>query len=416
MSGEMSKTVYVAMSADLLHPGHLNILRCANELGDVTVGLLTDRAIASYKRLPYMPYEQRKQVLEGLRGVSKVVPQDTLDYRPNLLKLRPDFVVHGDDWREGVQSQVRLQVIETLRGWGGQLIEPAYTPDVSSTALNASVRQVGGGPELRRGLLGRLLEAKPTLRFLEAHNGLSASLVEHAQARPAGRPKEFDGIWLSIESDCLARGWSDASLMDRTSRLATVSQVLEVTRKPLVCDAGSGIMIHHLAQLVGSLERMGVSALVMDDRLDANRPERGPIADSCAKLLQANQSRLTAEFRLIARLLPTDPEASTRASAYVDAGADILLLESNHPEGEDVKEFLARASQLATKTRLAVMPSAHTGLREEDWEKLGVSLVMYPNQMIRGACSVMKHVSESILHFGRALEAEESCIQSAVYR
>ena len=225
------KTVYVAMSADLVHPGHLNIIRTAAELGEVTVGVLTDEAIASYKRLPYMNWAQRSAVVAQLKGVARVVPQTTLDYVPNLLELRPDFVVHGDDWKTGVQQETRRRVIETLAQWGGRLVEPTYTEGISSTQLNKAIREIGVTPDVRRSRLRRLLGAKSITRVLEAHSGLSALIAEHASAVRDNQKREFDAIWLSSLTDSTSKGKPDTECVDVTSRLQTVNEILEVSAR-----------------------------------------------------------------------------------------------------------------------------------------------------------------------------------------
>src|SRR3989344_5302969 len=251
---EKPKTVYVAMSADLVHPGHLINIREGAKLGEVILGLLTDEAIATYKRLPFMPYENRKVVMENIVGVSRVVPQTTLDYRPNLRKYRPDYVVHGDDWRTGVQKETRKQVIETLKGWGGKLVETArevpYRPGVvptSSTALNQVLKEIGTTPHIRLQRLSRLLNARPIIRGIEAHSGLSALIAEHANVEQKGVRKEFDFIWISSLTDSTLKGKPDTELVDLTSRLGTVADVLEVSNKPVIFDGDAGadgIMVH----------------------------------------------------------------------------------------------------------------------------------------------------------------------------
>ena len=215
------------MSADLVHPGHLNIIKKAAELGEVTIGLLTDKAIASYKRLPYMDFEQRLQVVENLKGVDRVVPQETLDYIPNLRKYRPDFVVHGDDWREGVQRKVREDVIATLAEWGGELIEVPYTQGISSTQLNKALKEIGTTPDLRRNKLRRMLNAKPLLRFLEAHNGLTALIVENIGVDTGKGLKEFDGMWGSSLTESTAKGKPDIEAVDVTARMQTLNDIME---------------------------------------------------------------------------------------------------------------------------------------------------------------------------------------------
>ncbi|MCK4339613.1 MAG: adenylyltransferase/cytidyltransferase family protein, partial [Candidatus Cloacimonetes bacterium] len=213
------KKVYVAMSADLIHPGHLNIINEARKYGEVIIGLLTDQAISSYKRLPFLSYEQRKIIVENIRGVFQVIPQETLDYVPNLKKIRPDFVVHGDDWRTGVQREIREMVINTLKEWKGQLIEPKYTPGISSTKLNNGLREIGTTPGIRLKKLRRLLESKELVRILEAHNGLTGLIVENIQIKKNNVLKEFDGMWLSSLTDSTAKGKPDIGCVDLTSRM-----------------------------------------------------------------------------------------------------------------------------------------------------------------------------------------------------
>ena len=241
------KTVYVAMSADLIHPGHLNIIKVASEYGEVTVGVLTDQAIASYKRLPYMDFEQRKAIVEQLKGVSRVVPQDTLDYVPNLQELKPDYVVHGDDWKEGVQKKTRQQVIDALEEWGGELIEPQYTPGISSTQLNRAVKEVGTTAEIRLKRLRRLLNAKPIVRVLEAHSGLTGLIVEKTRIQKENVTNEFDAMWLSSLTDSTNKGKPDIELVDVTSRTNTINDILEVSTKPIIYDGDSGGKPEHFA-------------------------------------------------------------------------------------------------------------------------------------------------------------------------
>ena len=233
-------TVYVGMSADFLHHGHLNIIKHARTLGAVTVGLLTDKAIASYKRLPFLTWEERKAVVENIKGVVDVVPQETLDYVPNLEKLKPDYVVHGSDWRDGPQKETRQRVIDSLAKWGGELVEPDYTSGISSTKIVNAMKQVGTTAEIRLRRLKRLLNAKGAIRIMEAHNGLSSLLVENTHVLRDGIKEEFDGLWLSSLTDSTAKGRPDTELVDRTSRMQTMNEILEVTTKPIIFDGDTG--------------------------------------------------------------------------------------------------------------------------------------------------------------------------------
>ncbi len=255
------------MCVDLLHQGHLNIIRVARELGEITVGLMTDEAMVSYKRLPYLNYEQRKTIVENIKGVSEVIPQTTLDYVPNVRRLRPRYFVHGDDWRTGVQREARQRVIDALKEWGGEVVEPAYTPGISSTWLNAALREVGFTPDIRRQRLRRLLAAKPLVTALEAHSGLTGLIVENAQVEADGQTRGFDAMWVGSLADSTAKGKPDIECVDLTSRMATVQEILAVTNKPLILDGDSGGLVEHFVLAVRTLERIGVSAIVIEDTM-----------------------------------------------------------------------------------------------------------------------------------------------------
>jgi len=260
------KKIYAAMSADLIHPGHINIISEAAKLGELVVGVLTDKAIASYKRLPFMEYEHRKTVVESIKGVVKVIPQETLDYRDNLRLIKPDIVVHGDDWKEGVQSKTRQQVIDTLNEWGGRLVEISYTQGISSTQLNNALAEVGTTVDVRRARLRRLIQAKPIVKILEAHNALSALIAENTEVERNGLMSSFDGVWSSSLTDSTAKGKPDIEAIDITSRLNSVHDIFEVTNKPMIFDADTGGKVEHFEFTVRSLERAGISAVVIEDK------------------------------------------------------------------------------------------------------------------------------------------------------
>jgi cytidyltransferase-like protein len=261
------KKVYIGMSADLVHPGHLNVLKKGSELGEVTIGLLTDAAIASYKRVPYMTFEQRYQVVESLKGVTRVVLQESLDYVPNLKAFKPDYVVHGDDWREGIQRDTRQRVIETLAEWGGELVEVPYTAGISSTALQKALKELGTTPDIRRGRLRRLLQVKPIVRFLDLHNALSGLIIENTVVEmPDGTKREFDGMWGSSLTDSTSKGKPDTEAVDVSARMTTLNEVIEVTTKPIIYDGDTGGQSEHFVFTVRTLERLGVSAVIIEDK------------------------------------------------------------------------------------------------------------------------------------------------------
>ena len=399
------------MSADLIHAGHLNVISVARSYGDVVVGLLTDRAIASYKRLPCLDFENRRMVVENLKGVWKVIPQETLDYSENLRALRPQYVVHGDDWKVGVQAETRQRVIDLLAEWGGELIEPEYTAGISSTELNRRKRGIGTTPGQRLGRLRRLLDAKACVRFMEAHNGISASIVENLRVPGDRGEVEFDGIWLNSLTDAAAKGSIGDGFVDRTSRAQTINQILEVTTKPVIYDADCGGEAEHFAKLVRSLERLGVSAAVVDDRQRA-----GPAALESSevmgqKIRTAKRALVTDEFMVIARLESLAVgagvrDALERAQNYIAAGADALVVPSACADLSEVEEFCAWSRELPLQVPLFAVPTTLSGISVGDLVASGISAVAYANHLLRSAYPAMLRTAEAILSDERVAQAE----------
>lgn len=420
------KTVYVAMSADLIHPGHLNIIKTAAQYGCVVVGVLTDQAIASYKRLPYMTFEQRKLIVENLKGVDRVIPQETLDYVPNLRMLKPDYVVHGDDWKEGVQRETRQRVIDVLAEWGGKLIEPSYTPGISSTQLNKALREVGTTPDIRRARLRRLLNAKDVIRVMEAHSGLSGLIVENCRVQEAKGHREFDAMWLSSLTDSTCKGKPDIECVDLTSRLHTVNDILEVTTKPIIYDGDSGGLPDHFVFTVRTLERLGISAITIEDKTgrkqnslldEGNIQPQDTIANMCDKIKAGKRAQVTPEFMIIARCesLITgagEKDALERVKAYVQAGADAILIHSKSKKPDEIFRFcdLYRQLSLENHIPLVVVPSTYSHVTEDELAGHGVRIVIYANQLLRSTYPAMWKTAETILMHGRAEEADENCI------
>ena len=418
------KSVYVGMSADLVHPGHLNIIKTARALGTVTLGLLTDEAIASYKRLPYMSYEQRKIVAENIKGVDRVVPQKTLDYRPNLREYKPDFVVHGTDWTTGVQREVRQAVIDTLAEWGGKLVEPEYTPGISSTALNVSQRELGTTPGIRLRQLKRLLSAKPLVRVMEAHSGLTGLLVEKTRVLVNDRPREFDALWLSSLTSSVIKGKPDIEFVDLTARMGTANEILETTTKPIIYDGDTGGYPEHFALMVRTLERLGVSAVMIEDKTGLKKnslygTSAGQVSESiaafCDKIRIGREARVTDDFMVFARIESLILEkglddALERAKAYVNAGADGIMIHSKAKQPDEILAFCAQYAKFDAKAPLTVVPTTYCSITEEELIGAGVSIVIYANHLLRSAFPAMQRVAESILTHGRAEEASEYCM------
>jgi len=416
-----NKKVYVGMSADLIHPGHVNILNKASELGDVIVGLLTDSAIASYKRVPFMKWGQRATVISSIKGVTKVVPQGTLDYRPNLLEIRPDYVVHGDDWKTGVQSQVRQDVIHTLSEWNGELIEVPYTANISSSSLQAAMKEIGTTPDIRRVALRRMLMAKPLLRFLDLHNGLSGLIIENASFEKDLGKVEFDGMWASSLTDSTAKGKPDIEAVDTTARLSTLNEVLEVTTKPIIYDGDTGGKPEHFQFTVRSLERLGISAIIIEDKTGLKKNSllgtdvdqtQASIEDFSEKIKMGKEAQQTDEFMIIARIESLIlgkgiEDAVSRAKAFIDAGADGIMIHSREKKPDEIFEFCKLYNDFEDRRPLVAVPSSYSQTYESELEAHGVNVVIYANQLLRSAYPAMLETARSILECGRSLESEE---------
>ncbi|MBI2145791.1 phosphoenolpyruvate mutase [Candidatus Woesearchaeota archaeon] len=420
------KKVYVPMAADLLHDGHMNILNEASKLGEVTVGLLTDRAIANYKRLPILTFEQRKKVIENIRTVSKVYAQEDDDYIPAIRELKPDYFVHGDDWKIGIQAKKRQRVIEVMKEWGGQVVEPLYTQGISSTQLITKVKQRGITPDIRRNMLRRLLDAKSMIRILEAHNGLTGIIVEKTMVKDEDNvPKTFDATWLSSLTHATSKGKPDIEYVDITSIGNTVSEIFEVTTKPMLVDADSGGLIEHFRFTVKTLERLGVSAVVIEDKIGSKRnslfeteveQNQDTIENFCRKISEGKKSQASDDFMIIARiesliLKKGLADALERAKAYIAAGADGIMIHSKEKNPEEILQFCKEYKKFETKVSLVVVPSTYSIITEEELITAGVNMVVYANHLLRSAYPAMVKTAESILKNKRSYEASnEQCM------
>ena len=420
-----SKIVYIGMSADLIHQGHLNIIAEGRKLGKVIIGLLTDEAIASYKRLPLIAFDERKLIVENMKGVEKVVPQSTLDYVPNLKEIKPDFVVHGDDWKSGIQKEVRKRVLETIAEWGGELVEPKYTEGISSTDLIAAVKAQGITPGKRMKTLRRLIDVKPIVRILEAHNGLTGLIVEKASIEKDGKKIEFDGIWESSLTDSTAKGKPDTELVDFSSRFSTIEEILEVTTKPIIVDGDTGGRIDHFKFRVKTLERLGVSAIIIEDKVGDKRnslfgttvhQQQDSVEHFSQKIHEGKQSQVTEDFMIIARvesliLKKGMADALKRAEAYIAAGADGIMIHSKEKDGKEIVEFCENFQKFETKVPLIVVPSTYSHMTESELQDLGISVIIYANHLLRSAYPSMINAAQSILENSRSQEAsDEYCM------
>jgi phosphoenolpyruvate phosphomutase / 2-hydroxyethylphosphonate cytidylyltransferase len=419
-----TKKVYVGMSADLIHPGHINLLNQASDYGDVIVGLLTDQAIASYKRVPFLNYAQREIVIKNIKGVTEVIPQETLDYAVNLKKLQPDYVIHGDDWKDGIQSETRQKVIDTLGEWGGKLIEVPYTKGISSTALNNAIKSDGISSESRKKLLRRIINSRKITKILEGHSALCALIIEHTRVVIENEVREFDGIWSSSLTDSTVRGKPDIEALDLATRLNTVNEIFEVSTKPLIYDADTGGIVEHFVFTVKTLERLGVSAVVIEDKVGLKKNSlfgtdveqtQDSIEGFCNKIKQGKLAQVDEDFMIIARIESLILEAGMddaiqRAKAYVQAGADGILIHSKSKSADEVMLFCKLFREFNHSIPIVVVPSTYSHITASELEKAGVNVIIYANHLLRSSYPAMTKVAESILENSSSKEAELDCM------
>ena len=406
------KTIYIGMSADLLHPGHLNIINEGRKLlessggGRLIVGLLTDKAIASYKRLPYMSWEQRKIVVENVKGVTDVIAQETLDYVPNLLKIKPDYVLHGDDWKTGIQAKTRQRIIDVMAQWGGEVIDIPYTAGISSTQLNKVLKEVGTTPEIRCAKLKRQIDAKEIVTVCEAHNGLSALIVENTSVNQGGKKIEFDAVWLSSWAQSAATAKPDTGYLDISSRMNILNDILDVTTKPVIYDGDNGGSIEHFVLTVKTLERLGVSAIMIDERIKKENVssylELEGVQSFSAKINAGKQAQLTDSFMIFARIEFSAVEnriedAVDRVKNYIEAGADGIMLQATAESFEGIQAFVKLYQQLENRKPLIAMLSQCGNISEKELTANNVNMVIYPNILLRAAYTGMVNAANLLL-------------------
>ena len=421
---KLKKKVYVGLSVDIIHEGHINILKIASKYGEVIVGLLTDEAIASYKNIPYLNYNRRKIIVQNIKYVKKVIPQNTLSYVPNLNLIKPNFVVHGDDWKKGVQKQTRQDVIKTLKKWSGKLIEPKYTKNISSTLIKNRILEIGVSPQNRVSRLKRLISSKNIVRILESHNSLTGLIIENLNLEKKGKVIEFDGMWSSSLTDSATKGLPDNSSLSFSARISSLNDMMDVTTKPVVFDADNGGQIEHLPYLIRSLERSGVSAIIMEDKIGlkknslfkdqtgAKQDKANLFANKIKKICNIRQSN---DFMVIARvesfiLGKGLNDALSRAETYSKAGADAILIHSKEKTPVQIFSFAKKFARSKYFVPLVSVPSTYSKVYEKDLIKNGFRLVIYANQLLRAAYPAMKNAAKTILINNRAFEVDKKII------
>ncbi len=418
------KSVYCALSADILHEGHINVLKIANKLGDLIVGLLTDNAIASYKKLPHLNFNQRKIIVKNIKFVKNVVPQKTLDYTDNLNLLKPDIVIHGDDWKSGIQKNIRKKVIKTIKKWNGKLVEPKFSKNISSDSIKQKISKIGTSPDTRRSKLKRLLDAKKIVRILECHSALTGLIIEDLKITDKNRYEEFDGMWSSSLTDSLLRGKPDNQSVDYSSRINGLSPILDVTTKPIIFDGDNGGRIEHLPFLIKTLERNGISAVVLEDKVGLKKNslfdnqknvQQDTIKKFSRKLSIAKQTKISNDFMIVARiesfiLGKGFKDAMKRAEAYVKAGADAILIHSKKQKPSEIFKFGKEFFKSKYYKPIIAVPSTYSKTYEKDLVKNKISVVIYANHLLRASYPAMLNAAKSILSKKRSFETEKNIV------
>lgn len=421
----MAKKVYLGMIADIMHPGLINIINEGAKLGDLIIGLFTDKAIAAHKRLPYLTYDQRKRVVESIKGVSAVVPQDDWSYAPNLRLLRPDLMIHGDDWQTGPDRELRDEAMAVMQELGGQVVEIPYTLGIDSSSLDKDIKGIGTTPDVRLKALRRLIDAKPVVRIMEVHDGLSGLIVENLEQKNGLFTESFDGMWSSSLTDSTSKGKPDIEAVDLTTRMQDLTNILECTTKPIIYDGDTGGKLEHFVFTVRTLERNGISAVIIEDKVGLKKNSlfgtdaiqtQDTIEHFCQKIRAGKNAQITRDFMIIARCESliagkSVDDAIERCRAYVEqGGADGIMIHSKEKSGADIKAFCEQFHELHPFVPIVAVPTTYNQFREEELAQWGIKVVIYANHMLRAAYPAMVRVASSILEHHRSYDANELCM------
>ena len=416
-----SRTVYICFSTDIIHGGHIAIIKKAQKLGKLIIGVLSDEAVASYKRLPLVPASERKVMFENIAGVYKVVEQKTLSYKNVLEKLHPDIVVHGDDWCTGFQKPIRDEVVSILASYGGKLVEFPYSTDDKYKDIEKRTRSDLSMPDIRRGRLKKVLEMKGLITAMEAHDGLTGLIVENTVVHQDGGAHQFDAMWVSSLCDSTAKGKPDIELVDMTSRFRTIEDITEVTTKPIIFDGDTGGKTEHFVYTVKSLERLGVSMVIIEDKTGLKKNSlfgtevvqtQDSIENFSAKIRAGKKAQRTKEFMICARIESLILEqgmedALTRAFAFTEAGADAIMIHSRKKDPSEIQEFIENFRDKDKTTPIVLVPTSFNSVTEEEWKKRGANIIIYANQLMRAEVPAMQKAAETILENHRAQECDD---------
>ncbi len=414
------KIVYTCFSTDIIHEGHLNILEEASKYGKVIIGALTDKALVSFSRFPTVLEEARIKLYEELDHVSQVIIQDSIYYDHVIAELHPDYIIHGDNWREGPEKIIRNNVLDLCQKYGGQLIEIPYTYNTNVQKVDRQLIEKLSMPEYRRKRLKQLLEMRSVVKIIEAHSGLTGLIAEKTIVEEKGRLDQFDGMWVSSLCDSTDRGKPDIELVDLSSRLRTIEDIMDVTTKPIILDGDTGGLTEHFVYNVRTLERKGVSAIIIEDKTGLKKNSlfgteveqtQDSIENFSAKIAAGKKAQLTDDFMIIARIESLIlgkgmDDALVRAFSFRDAGADGIMIHSREKEPTEIFEFCDKFREQDHKTPIVVVPTSFNSVKEEELGEHGVNIVIYANQLMRAAFPAMKTTAEEILRCHRAQEAD----------
>ena len=418
------RTVYMCFSTEYIHSGHVAIINKARRLGRLIIGVLSDEAVSSYKRFPMIPFSERKALIENLSGVERVVEQKTLSYAENLRKLKPDYVVHGNDWCEGFQKPIRQEVCDVLEELGGKLVEYPYSDNPMYNELDANHRAELSMPDIRRGRLRKLINMKGLVTAMEAHSGITGLIVENTKVLQEGKTYQFDAMWVSSLCDSTAKGKPDIELVDMTSRFRTIDDIMEVTTKPIIFDGDTGGLTEHFVYTVRSLERMGVSMVIIEDKTGLKKNSlfgtevqqtQASIPDFCEKIRAGKKAQKTREFMICARIESLILEqgmddALERAFAFSDAGADAIMIHSRKKDPAEIFEFVEKFREKNSTTPIVVVPTSFNTVTEAEFKERGVNVVIYANQLTRTGFPAMQDAARTILEHHRAKECDDKCM------
>jgi phosphoenolpyruvate phosphomutase / 2-hydroxyethylphosphonate cytidylyltransferase len=417
-----SKNIYLSLSADIIHSGHINIIKKAKKYGNIIVGLLTDKAIGEYRPFPLINFEQRYKIIKNINFVSKIVKQDEWDDTFNLKKLKPDFVIHGDDWKKGPQKNLRQKVIKTIKKWKGKLIEVPYTKKISSSSIHEKIKNIYFNSNSRVSILKRLIDSKKIVRVLESHSALTGLIIENLKIEKGDKIETFDAMWSSSLTDSTLRGKPDNQSVDYSTRISGLNEIMDVTTKPVIFDGDNGGRVEHIKFLVRSLERAGVSALVLEDKSGLKKNslyknqsgvKQESIKKFSKKIQVASSSKISDDFYVIARIesfiLGKDlKDAINRAESYVKSGADAILIHSKEKRPKEIFDFSKKFLKSKYYRPIIAVPSTYSKTFEKDLAKNGIKVVIYANHLLRSSYPSMVNTAKSILKDQRTFKIEKN--------